>query len=99
LFARLRARRASHGCCGAPCCGYDACCGAPCCGPAPCHGCAGYDCGGCGGYVVPMDGGAPVEDAAPPAAPGAEGGDVPSPPPAAALDRAPVAYRQVSFRR
>jgi hypothetical protein len=47
---------------------------------------------------VPVDG-APVEDGAPPAAPGAEGGDVPSPPPAAALDRAPVAYRQVSFRR
>jgi hypothetical protein len=42
-----------------------------------------------------MDGGAPVDAPVPPDA----GGEAPAPPPAASLDRAPVAYRQVSFRR
>ncbi len=104
LFARLRARKAARGCHGChgcngchayhDCCGHDHCnhCYVP-----VCHG--GYDCGGYGVPVeegYPVEGGAPVESAAPEAAP-AEG--TPAPPPAAALDRAPVAYRQVSFRR
>jgi hypothetical protein len=91
LFARLRARHSCHGCNGCNGChGCDGCCGyQPCCGYAApsCHG-------DCGGAVIPMES-APVEAAPAPEA----GGEAPAPPPAAALDRAPVAYRQVSFRR
>ncbi|MBW3600891.1 MAG: hypothetical protein KY475_26945 [Planctomycetes bacterium] len=98
LLARLRARRhACHGCHSACHCDAYACHGchaySHCCGYVPaCHG-------GChGGYEgAPYDGGAPVE--APPPDGGDAGEGTPAPPPAAALDRAPVAYRQVSFRR
>ncbi len=101
LLARLRARRhACHGC-HSYCHGcHDYCHGCHgyvphCCGYTPVHCHGGYD-AGVPVDGVPYEGGAPVEG--PVDAPEAEGA-APAPPPAAALDRAPVAYRQVSFRR
>jgi hypothetical protein len=114
LFARLRARHGGRGChgnggCNGGCHGYADCCNSCHGGYAPCggygcggYGCGGYDCGGYGGGIetVPYEGGVPMNGEAPVdgAEPEVDGGETPVPP-AAALDRAPVAYRQASFRR
>lgn len=82
--------RRHHRCHGNSCCGPVAdCCGAPaCCEPAPVCGCEGAPV-----EYAPMEApAAPVEAApeAPPAAPAAD---------AASFERAPMVFRQVSFRR
>lgn len=95
LFARKR-------CCG--CAGYNACCGPKaCCGlfarmrARKCCGCAGYNaccqpvsCCGCAGAPMDTDGETEGEPEVPPA---------PKADAASTMERAPMVFRSVSFRR